>query len=80
MQHQQAVHQLVEDLADEPPVRMVGGLGQERMGLGLLLKLIRFGFILAPTRTSNDGCSANSECSQRPTCARRPVTKAGHLL
>jgi hypothetical protein len=45
---QQPAYQLVEGVASDPPVRMVGRLGEERVGLGLLLKPIRFGFIPAP--------------------------------
>src|SRR5215211_3691729 len=35
---QQPAHQLVQGVAGDPPVRMVGGLSEQRVGLGLLLK------------------------------------------
>ena len=38
VQDQQPVHQLIQGMAGDPRVRMVGGLGEQRVGLGLLLK------------------------------------------
>src|SRR5215213_9901465 len=38
VQDQQPAHQLVQGVAGHSPVRMVGGLGEKRVGLGLLLK------------------------------------------
>jgi hypothetical protein len=38
VQDQQPPHQLIQGVAGDPPVRMVGGLGEKRVGLSLLLK------------------------------------------
>src|SRR5215207_1556656 len=76
VQDQQPAHQLVQGVAGDPRVRMVGGLGEKRVGLGLLLKTHPVRVHPRPPRhpapyAPPAAMESDSEMPERPSrCAR----------